>query len=348
MIIYTGSYTTEVLPGLEGFGKGISTFNLNEDTGELTLLHMEENVNTAYLVISKDQQYLYSFQEVMPEKNPHVLAYKINEDKSLTLINKQPILGGLPCHINLINDDKTLLVACYWTGNVHVYQLNDNGSVNPHSQILQHKGSSVNKDRQEAAHMHMVYEHNHQIFVPDLGLDKVVVYDIEEGSKLKEAYRINTPLGGGPRHLVIHPKGMYGFLMNELTGDVSTLKLKDDKFEVIDNVNSLPSNYKDTPSSSAIKLSKDGRFLYCSNRGCETVTIFEFKEETGALNIINYQETSGKTPRDFNLSPCGRWLLVANQDSFSIETFKVDTVTGMLNNVYSNKEIRSVSCIQFL
>ncbi len=348
MIIYTGSYTTEVLPGLEGFGEGISAFNLNENTGELTRLKVEENVNTAYLVISKDKQYLYSFQEIMPEKNPQVLAYKINKDKSLTLINKQPILGGLPCHINLMNNDKTLLVACYWTGNIHVYQINADGSVNPHSQILQHEGSSVNKERQEAAHTHMVYENNNQVFVPDLGIDKVVVYDIEGESALREAYRIDTPLGSGPRHLVIHPKGNYGFLMNELTGDISILKLKGTKFQVIENINSLPKTYTGVPSGAAIKLSKDGKFLYCSNRGCEVISIFSFSEEIGVLKLIAHQDVFGKTPRDFDLSSCGNWLLVANQDSFTIEVFKIDTTTGLLNKVTSNSEYKSISCLQFL
>lgn len=350
MILFTGSYTTEVLPGLEGFGEGISTYNFNEETGELQRLFVEENINTAYLAISKNGQYLYSFQEVMPEKVPHVLAYKINEDKSISFINKQPIMGGLPCHISLVNNDKALLVACYWTGNVHVFGLNGDGTVNAHSQILQHEGNSVNKERQEAAHAHMAYEYKNQVFVPDLGLDKIVVYDIEEKGdiKLKEAYRINTPLGGGPRHLVIHPNGKYAFLMNELTGDVSILSLKNGAFEVIDSVNSLPNTYNDTPSSAAIKLSKDGKFLYCSNRGSETITIFSFSEVTGTLTILAYQETFGLTPRDFNISPCGNWLFVANQDSFSLEVFKVDSATGLLNRVSSNTESKSISCIQFL
>lgn len=346
MILFTGSYTTEVLPGLEGFGEGISTFNFYEETGELKSLYVEENINTAYLVISADKQYLYSFQEVMPEKNPHVLAYKINDDKSLTLINKQPILGGLPCHINFI-DKKTLAVACYWTGNVHIYPINNDGSLNPHSQILQHSGSSVNRERQEAPHTHMVYKFNNQVMVPDLGIDKVVVYNIDN-SRLTEAYRIDTPLGGGPRHLVMHPQGNYGFLMNEITADVSILKLNDGKFQVIENINSLPDSYKGLPSSSAIKLSKDGKFLYCSNRGSETITIFSFAEDTGILSFVGFQDVFGVTPRDFDLSPCGNWLLVANQDSFTIEVFKIDTNTGLLDKVSSNNESKSVSCLKWL
>ncbi|WP_299556294.1 lactonase family protein [Seonamhaeicola sp.] len=346
MILYTGSYTNEVLPGLEGFGEGISAFNFDEETGELKRLQVEEDINTAYLAISKDGQYLYSFQEVMPEKHPHVLAYKIHDDKSLTLINKQPILGGLPCHINFV-DDKTLVVACYWTGNVHVYPINEDGSIDPHSQILQHEGSSVNKDRQEAAHTHMVYKHDDQVFVPDLGIDKIVVYDIDN-SRLTEAYRIDTPLGGGPRHLDIHPNGNYGFLMNELTGDVSILKLNNGRFEVIKNMNSLPESYKGIPSSSAIKLSKDGKYLYCSNRGSETITIFKFNEDAEVLELIGYQDVFGKTPRDFAISPCGNWLLVANQDSFTIEVFKIDHVTGLLNKVSSNAESKSISCLRWL
>lgn len=347
MILFVGSYTTEVLPGLEGFGKGISTLKFNEKTGELTRLHITENVNTAYVTISKNKQFLYSFQEVMPQKHPHVLAYKINNDYSLTFINKQPILGGLPCHINFINNN-LLAVACYWTGNVHLYPVNTNGSINSHSQIIQHTGNSINKTRQEAAHSHMVYTRKNQVFVPDLGIDKVMVYNIEKEAVLKESYSINMPLGGGPRHLVMHPNGNYGFVMNELTGHVSILKLKHDKFEVINTINSLPENYKETPSSAAIKLSKNGEFLYCANRGSETITIFNFSEEEGRLKQIGIQTVFGKTPRDFEISPCGNWLLVANQDSFTIEVFKIDEETGLLKKVFSAPNLKSISCLQFL
>lgn len=351
MILFAGSYTGFVGPGLSGVGKGIYCFNFNNETGDLKLLNIEENVNTSFLAISKNKKYLYSFQEVAEDRKPKLLAYKINTDYSLTLLNEQPISGGLPCHLSLINNDEGIVVACYETGSIHVFSIEENGFLKTNPQVIQHVGKSVNTERQEGPHTHMAALYNNQVFVPDLGIDSVAVYDvIKENTEIQfsENYRIEIPLGSGPRHVEFHPNGKFAFLMNELTSEISLLKLKEDKFEVYDTINSLPKSYTGKPSGAAIKISGCGNFLYCSNRGSETITIFEFNEEEESLIIVGFQDVLGETPRDFTLSTCGNWLIVGNQDSNSVVVFKINRESGLLTKISSNKEASSVVCLKWL
>lgn len=346
MILYCGSYTEDVGLGLSGTGKGIYCFDFNENDGKLKLIHTFSGRNTSYIAISNDKKYLFSFQEISKDKKPVVLSFLINKDFSLKLINQQLIEGGLPCHLNLVND-VTLGVVCYETGSAHLYPINKDGSLNPSSQIITNVGSSTNVERQECAHSHMIIGNGNQIFVSDLGLDKVVVYNSKE-NKLIEDYKINIPLGAGPRHIVFHPSGKIGFVINELTGGVSVLKKENLKFEVTETMNSLPKNYVDTPSAAGIKISPDGSFLYVSNRGSNTIAIFSFNIKEEKLTLIGQQNSGGETPRDFIISPNGKWLVVSNHDSNNMVVFKRNLNSGELEEKSRNTTIESVVCLNFL
>lgn len=346
MILFGGSYTQEVGPGLEGTGKGIYCFNFNQKTGELQLLHVFLNRNTSYIAISKCKKYLYSFQEVSKDKKPVVLSFEIQENFSLKLLNQQSVAGGLPCHLSLINDT-TLGVACYQTGNVHLYAIEKNGLLKPCHQTITNIGSSLNKERQECAHAHMVIENNGQVFVPDLGIDKIVVFNSLENSLIEE-YKINVSLGEGPRHIVFHKSGKVAFVINELTGNVLILNKINSKYEVVKTINSIPNFFKETPSAAAIKLSSDGKFLYVSNRGCNTIAIFKFDIKTNKLELINQQLTFGDTPRDFTISPDGNWLIAANQDTNNLVVFERNNKTGLLKKINELKNINSVVCLKWM
>lgn len=347
MILFAGSYTQEVGPGLSGVGKGIYTYFLNDDSGELKLIDTFESRNTSYISISENKKLLYSFQEVSLDKAPVVLAFQIKDDYSLVLINEQSIKGGLPCHLSLIKNDKLLAVACYETGSIHLFNIKQNGGLQKSHQDIIHQGKSVNNNRQESPHTHMIAKNNKEIFVPDLGIDAIVNYKLID-SNLKESYKIKMPLGVGPRHIVFHKSGKYGFVMNELTGEVSVLWKRKGAFYVAKSINSLPSNFVDIPSGAAIQMSPDGDFLYVSNRGSNTITIFKFDFKIGELAIIGYQKTFGETPREFTISPNGKWLIVANQDSNNLVVFERNLVSGSLKKVSNNTEAKSVVCLQWL
>ena len=247
MILYGSSYTEVVGSGLSGSGIGISCFHFNDETGELKLLNSIKNRNSGYFCISKNSQNLYSFQEVMKDKNPVVIAFEIQKDFSLKKINELPISGGLPCHISLVENDSMITVACYETGSVHLFSLDENSGFKAEIQVIQHAGKSVNEVRQEAPHAHQIVTFNQTYFVPDLGIDAIKAYKLST-TFFEERYSIEIPKGEGPRHLVFHPSGKFGFSMNELTGTISLLKLIDNEFKVTDLISSLPENYKGAPS----------------------------------------------------------------------------------------------------
>jgi 6-phosphogluconolactonase len=347
MKLYTGSYTEEVLEGLKGHGEGLCVFDFNENDGSLEFLYKEKNRNTAYMSFHEEANLIYTFQELTVEKKPKLLTFII-KDIGLELMSQQDIQGGLPCHIQKVEGRNLVLVACYQTGNILVYTLDENGIPNALSQEIKHKGKSLNVTRQEAAHAHMVNFNSHDglVYVPDLGMDKIVVYKIID-NQLKESYSIDVPIGGGPRHMVFHPSNKYAFVMNELTGHVSVFKNENGRYNWKQNAPSLPEDYKGDATSSAIKISKSGRFVYCGNRGIHAISIFEFDEQDETLILLSNQDTCGKTPRDFTLSPSGKWLIVANQDSDTMVVFEIDESSGRLRKAHENMDAKSVSCLKF-
>ena len=348
MKLYAGCYSEKVLEGLEGHGEGIYVFDFDDANGTLSFLYKEKSRNASYLSLDKEKQLLYTFQELIKDKKPKLRTYSISE-KHLKLINEQDISGGLPCHLLQIPNKNILAVACYETGNLLVFPLDGKGIPNVASQEIKHQGISANALRQEAPHAHMIcYNLNDGfIYAPDLGIDKVIVYNVSDNNQLIENYQISVPKGGGPRHMVFHPSNNYAFIMNELTGMVSLLKNEEGKFVWRANIQSLPDNPIQDASASAIKISQSGRFIYCGNRSISAISILEFDVETESLKLIGSQSTFGKTPRDFTLDPSGKWLLVANQDSDTLVVFSVDSNTGLLRKVSENCEAKSVSCLKF-
>ncbi len=342
-VFYIGSYTEMLSPSLGGSGKGIYTVELNNNTGKLTVLHTTFITNPGYLV--KHQDYLYSVVEVLQEKQPKVVAYKIQEDFSLQLINKELVDGSLPCHINYTHN--SLLVACYGTGNVLQFPIDTNGAILKNAANFYHQGNSINKERQEAPHAHQVAVHpdTTQVFVPDLGIDTLKSYRIENGILTKTPINdIEITKGFGPRHLCFQNSGDFGYLINELSGEVSIIKKEGNSFIVLDNIPSLPNSFNETPSASAIRIHPSLPILYVANRTLEAITIFKIQEDK--LVFVTYQFLNGKTVREFNISPDGRWMIVCLMDSNDVYTFRI-LENGRLKQTFHTKEISSAVCVCF-
>jgi len=179
-VIFIGSYTEMIMPNFGGNGEGISVLKLNETSGELQLLNTTKTTNPGYIALSENGQFLYTITEVFSQKKPFVKAYKIGPSYTLEFLNEQPIPGGLPCHIAYKNN--AVLISCYETGNIMSYPIDDTGKLLNVSNHFTHNGSSINKERQEAPHPHQIVlnEKNNYVFVPDLGIDKIKVYELDE------------------------------------------------------------------------------------------------------------------------------------------------------------------------
>jgi 6-phosphogluconolactonase len=191
------------------------------------------------------------------------------------------------------------------------------------------------------------------LYVPDLGIDKVMIYnfDIKKG-ELKSATNpfVITEPGAGPRHIDIHPNRKYAYLMEELTGSISVYKIgKDGLLSLLQNISGLPRDFNGAIGSADIHVSPDGRFLYCSNRGeSNTIGILSINPSNGMLVWIDDQSTLGKTPRNFSLDPTGNFLLVANQNSDNIVIFKRDKQTGLLTDTGKRINVSKPVCLKWL
>lgn len=354
MKVFVGCYTTEIIAGIVGNGKGIYCFDFDSTLGQLKLLGVIPALNPSYLTLSKNKKHLYVIEEIDATENPKIKSFKINtegNDSYLNLINEQPLLGSFACHLNISNSESEVIVACYMSGNTLVYPLDEDGSILSLSQNIQHRGNGPNLNRQEAAHAHMIYPfESNSIFVVDLGIDFVKAYTFNDTSKqFTKAPKLDIPItkGAGSRHMILHPNGNYAFVFSELTANIFSFKLVNKQFTLIEVTPSLPNDYKETPSGAAIRIHPNGKFIYVSNRGFDGISIFQFDLKSEKILLLGYEPSGGKTPREINIDPTGKWLLVANQDSNNIVIFSIDQKTALLKKHSINTEAKSPSCIQF-
>jgi len=233
------------------------------------------------------------------------------------------------------------------SGNIIQYPINVDGSLNSAILDITHEGSSVNKDRQEAAHAHQIIIHPNgkDIYVCDLGLDQVKAYLMIRGKLTPNpAKDISIRPGGGPRHMVFDQEGKYAYLMNELTGAVSVLEPEDGVFREKKQYSALPPNFNDQASGSAIRIHSNGRFLYTADRSINAITIFAINGSE--LQLIDTIKTKGDEIREFNITPDGEWLLACHQNSHDLISYRIKE-DGKLLELNRTKNIESPVCMIF-
>ncbi|HEY0041271.1 MAG TPA: lactonase family protein, partial [Flavisolibacter sp.] len=326
-------------------------------TGKLTWVSNTDSVvNPSYLAVAPDGEYLYACTETRTVNAGGVSAFRFDKNTGrLSLINKQSSGGDNPAYVAINKTGKWVVAGNYSGGSLVAYPVNADGSLQPYSQLIQHKGSSVNKQRQEMAHVHAtVFSPGDDfLFTPDLGIDKVMIYQFDPLQKqpLKEAapaFAATTP-GSGSRHFTFHPNGKWAYLMEEMAGAVSAYQYNAGKLAEMQRIFAHPDTLTSQPGSADIHVSPDGKFLYASNRGGENnIAIFKIDGETGKLSLVGYQPTLGRTPRNFMIDPSGNFLLVANQDTDNIVVFKRDKLTGLLSATGEQVIIPRPVCLKML
>ncbi|HEX8637962.1 MAG TPA: lactonase family protein, partial [Pyrinomonadaceae bacterium] len=220
----------------------------------------------------------------------------------------------------------------------------------------QNSGSGPNKERQEAAHAHSINldEENRFAYLCDLGVDKVFIYEFDRKTgKLKPNAAqefFSTKAGAGPRHFAFHPKGKYTFVINELDSSITSLACDENQgtLQAIETVSTLPADFKRSNSCADIHVSPNGKFLYGSNRGHDSIAAYKIDGKTGKLELIEHASTQGKTPRNFVIEPSGRFLLAANQNSDSIVVFRIDEKSGKLSSAGQPVDAPSPVCLKLI
>lgn len=356
MLLYIGTYTNS------GKSEGIYVQKFNLETGQLTPLHTVKNVvEPSFLAIDKSRKFLYAVNETVEfegQKSGAVSAFAIDQKTgNLQFLNQQPSLGGAPCHISVSDNEKFVLVANYLGGNVAVLPIEKDGKIGASVELAQHTGFGLNKDRQEAAHAHSIILaiNNRFAFAADLGVDKIFIYafDDKTGKLILNHTQpfYQTKAGAGPRHFTFHKTGKIAFVINELDLTISSLAF-DEKLGTlreIQTVPTLPTGISGVSNSCAdIHISPNGKFLYGSNRGHNSIVSFKIDESSGKLEYIEHTSTQGKKPRNFAIDPTGKFLLVANQESDSIVVFRIDEKTGKLQPTGNTAQVPVPVCLKFM
>ena len=291
---------------------------------------------------------------------------KINGEESVTAIditgpqakeiNGQATGGGGSCFITTDQTGKLLISAQYSGGGVSVFPIAEDGSLKSRSQLIKHGEPSRVHKHQKSAHPHYcgISPDNRFAFVCDLGMDKIVVYEIDhEEAQLKEVSQASAVAGGGPRHMKFHPSGKFALVLNELTLSVSVFRYDADSgtLTMVGTTEALTSAEKALNtfnSASEIRIHPGGKFVYTGNRGYDSISVFQFDETSGELQRTGLMHTRGAWPRNFNLSPDGEYLLAAGKDTNSVAVFNVDQQTGALQyRQHSSVFVPGPICVMF-
>ncbi|QDU90682.1 6-phosphogluconolactonase [Pirellulimonas nuda] len=341
-----------------GRSRGIYHATLNDRTGALSKARLVAEVaEPGFLALHPSLPVLYAAATV--DGAPSVVAYRIagsGEQANLQKIGAQPIGDGGAAHLSVDRTGKVLMTAQYGGGSVAVFPLSGDGAVGPRSQLIEHEGGSgVVADRQDAPHPHMarVSPDNRFLLVPDLGADRVYIYQLDPNkAQLTPSGAVQTPPGGGPRHLAFHPNGKWAYLVNELAMTLSLLDCDWDagKLSVKQTAPTLSPEQiagERFNSGSDVCVHPSGKYVYSANRGHDTITAFKADPSSGALSLIGQVPVRGAHPRNFNLDPSGRWLLAAGRDSNTLAVFAIDPSTGALQFTGTVADVPGPICVVF-
>ncbi len=327
---------------------GITRLEMHHDTGELFKTAEYGGIeNPSFLRMNREGTRLFSVSETDAydngeEEGGQLASFPIEAGtRKLGPGQFHPTHGSHPCHLSLTPQEDWLAVANYSGASVTMYPIMPDTRTAPPAIRLRHTGSGPDADRQKVPHPHSVFfsRDGNYLFVPDLGMDKIIIYMRgPEAHEWSANDAVSLDPGAGPRHLAFHPSGNAAYVLNELNCTITRFSYDGaGKLERLESVPTLPSSYKEESTCAEILASPDGRFVYASNRGHDSIAVFRVDERTGELHAAGHVSTRGKTPRNFALTPDGQWLLAANQDSDSVVLFRIDSQSGL--PIYAGAEL---------
>ena len=338
--VYVGTYTA---PGVPPGGThpsvavGIYVFKLDPSDGGLTPLQIVPASNPSFVALDPNQTHLYSVNEDDPGR---VSAYAINSaNGGLTFLNSALANGQFTTHINVHPSGQYFYAANYGTGNFPVFRILANGSIGPRTDTFQSVGNGTgpNPARQEGPHAHQILTDvgGGHVFGVDLGADKVNALNLD---LLTGLFSPNTvpfvPVasGSGPRHMAFHPDGKHAYVLDELASSITVFDYDPVRGAFIwkQTLSTLPDNFTGTNTTAEIRVHPTGQFVYNTNRGHNSVTMYSVDTATGELDVIGWESTRGEWPRGMNIDPSGTFLYAANQNTDTIVVFRIQSSNGKL------------------
>jgi len=350
VLVYVGTYT--------GRGsEGIYVYQLDLCSGALEPIDKASSENPSFLSLDPTCRYLYAVNELKEyEGKPTgtTSAFSVNQETGqLKFLNRQLTQGPDPAYVSVDKTGRYAFVANYANGSITVFRIEKNGELGNTVDHIQHQGSSVHPKRQTGPHAHaaVIDEANTHLYVPDLGIDKVMIYRFNSETGKLESNKpswCKISAGSGPRHFVFHPKGKFAYLINELNSTITALNYdkKTGGLSEIETVYTLSDKLHGENTGSDLHVTVSGEYLYGSNRGHDSIVAYRINQKTGKLDYLSHTPTRGKTPRGFAIDPTDGYLLVANMDTSIINVFAIEKRTGELSFTGHTAQVSMPACIK--
>lgn len=351
-ILYVGTYS-------QAGSEGVYVVEIDRMAKTSKVLQtVHDKQNPTFLTLHPNQQLLYvAYREGRDEMDTHgtIAAYRIDQDSGkLSLLNSFSSMGEGPCHVSVDPTGKMLFVSNYRGGNLSAFKINPDGSLAADPDFKQHSGKSTHPQRQDAPYMHSMIPSldGKYVYASDLGLDKIMIYKVNaESGKLTPADKsyVSSKAGAGPRHFVIHPELPFAYSVEELSNTVAAYKVDDvtGSLTATGRVAMLSDEIRSEQNTAAdIHISKDGTFLYASNRGQDNLAIYLINLQDGKLSLIGHQPTGGKHPRNFKMDQEGELVFVANMESDNVVVFLQDTSSGKLQPADWEISVPRAVCVE--
>lgn len=348
LLVFAGSYA-------EAEESGVNVYTFDEESGTLTWTDGFAGLkNPTFLNVDADRKLLYAISETVNETGKKVgeaAAFSIDAAKgSVRIMNRKITVDSTICHIQRDAESRFLTVTSYHGGMIGLFSITEEGAIGNKLDVQQHVGSSQHPERQDRPHPHSTFysPDGRYLLVPDLGLDRIVTYELDAaGGKLVHHGEAALHPGAGPRHLSFHPGGRFVYVINEVDSTITSFTYDNEtgQLTTMETVSTLPPEFKDENSCAEIKVSADGSYLYGSNRGHDSIVVFAIDEQSGLLSLVQHISVEGGHPRHFALTPNGRYLLAANRDTDNIVTFKVDQASGKLAFTGNSVTVSKPVCV---
>jgi 6-phosphogluconolactonase len=337
--------------------EGIYVFEFDRETGVLTLVQtVTDRPGPNFQTIHPGARFLYSVSgDPYSDDSKHTTlsAYRIDRETGmLSLINEQSVQGNGPAHVSVDPHGEFAYVSNYSAGNLSVFRIGDDGALSEAVDVVQHEGSSMNEQRQRGPHVHSIVPSadGRFIYVSDLGIDRIMIYSVDRSSgtlsPAQTPYAENTP-GSGPRHFTFHPTGEFAYSAEELTSTVAAFRVDPSTGALaqVQRLSMVPDDFDGSNSAADIHISPDGRFLYASNRGHDSLVIYYIDPETGELGLAGHEPTRGGHPRNFMIDKQGEYILAANRDDDNVVVFRRDKETGQLQFTGQEAHVPMAVCV---
>jgi 6-phosphogluconolactonase len=353
-LVYFGTFTT-------GKSQGIYVSRFDSTTGKLSQPELAAKIkNPTFLAVPPSGKFLHAGSETTNATGKivgRVVAYDLDQTTGrLTLMNEANCAGsGSPCHLALDATHQCLFVANYGSGTIAALPVHGDGRLGEATTVMQHTGSGPNPKRQAGPHAHFILPSPDNRFTLDcdLGLDKIFINRLDAAAAKLTANdppSVSVAPGSGPRHLVFSKDSKFVYVINELASSVTVFHYAATNAGLteVQTVSTLPPNFATNNTAAEIAIHPNGKFLYGSNRGHDSIAVFAIDSDTGKLTLVEHQSTLGHMPRNFAIAPGGRWLIAENQASDSVAVFSLDPDTGKLQPTGQTITIAAPVCSVFV